>query len=123
MNDPERIRPFGSGNVFEDLGLPDAEERLARADAIMRRERIILRERQIDIEARNAGNHYRQVTEGPLDTEEAIEREAVAACKAVAREVRKERAETAVEAALEGQSGRRPFTDEEIAAEMCRRHR
>jgi predicted XRE-type DNA-binding protein len=23
---------FGSGNVFEDLGLPDPEERLARAD-------------------------------------------------------------------------------------------
>lgn len=28
----ERDMAFGSGNVFADLGLPDAEERLAKAD-------------------------------------------------------------------------------------------
>lgn len=34
MSDDFRIEE-GSGNVFADLGLPDAEERLAKADLVM----------------------------------------------------------------------------------------
>lgn len=37
----ERLTAYGSGNVFEDLGIPDAEEHLAKADLVSKIASII----------------------------------------------------------------------------------